>query len=182
MSSFEKTAERSSSKIAAATAPDHSLPTDAALSFHMRQRRFKRIAAESRNRREELAAMLMELQANRTVLDGLVDWYGLFVFTGGVVPTAQWNLLAMNSYLEHPLAADRISTAEIQRYRDAAGAISELGQAEPGPRTLRCRHDLGDRFGQAASEIRVLTGTLQAAVAKACGGLESLPQSSDNTI
>jgi hypothetical protein len=148
-----------------------SLPTDTALVFHRQQLRFKRITAESRNHRGELEAMLLELQANRTVLDGLANWYGVFVFTGGVVPTAQWDLAAMTSYLEHPLAADRLATVEIERYRDAAEAISELGRAGAGPRTLRCRHDIGDKFGQASSEIRALGDTLEAAVTKLVPGL-----------
>ena len=111
--------------------------------------------------------MVLELQSNRAILDGLADWYGVFVFTGGHVPTAEWNLVAMTSYLEHPLAADCLSTSEIERYRQLAQAISELGQAGAGPRTLRCRHDLGDTFGQAASEIRVLTNTLESSVTTA---------------
>jgi hypothetical protein len=148
-------------------------PIDAVQAFRRRQQRFKHMAAASRSHREELAAMLLELQANRTALDGLANWYGVFVFTGGHVPTAQWDLAAMTSYLEHPFATDGISTAEIERYRDVAGAISESGRAGAGPRTLRCRHDLGERFGQAASEIRALTDTLELAVANACGGLAS---------
>ena len=169
MPSIDQPTERPPTEAAAAT--------EAALVFHKQQQRFKRIAAASRSHREELAAMTLELQANRTVLDGLTDRYGVFVFTGGAVPAARWDLTAMTSYLEHPAAADRISTVEIERYRDAAGAIDELGGAGTGagPRTLRCRHDLGDRFGRAASEIRVLTDTLEAGVAKARGGLESHP-------
>jgi hypothetical protein len=132
-----------------------------------------RVAAASQNHRTELAAMILELETNRAILDGLASWYGVFVFTGGAVPTAQWDIAAITSYLEHPFAADSISTADIDRYRIVAEAISESGHAGVGPRTLRCRRDLGDRFGRAASEIRGLTNTLEAAVAKARGGPES---------
>jgi hypothetical protein len=178
MPSIDQPVERPSAEAAAATEAAHRLATDAALVFQKQQQRFKRCAAASRNHREELAAMTLEFETNRTVLDGLTDRYGVFVFTGGAVPTARWDLAAMTTYLEHPCAADRISTGEIDRYRNAAGAIDELGGAAAGagPRTLRCRHDIGDRFGRAASEIRVLTGTLEAEVAKARGGFESHPR------
>lgn len=119
------------------------------------------------NHRDELAAMVLELQGNRAVLDGLANWYKVFVFTGGHVPTAQWNLAAMTAYLEHPSPADCLSTSDIQRYRHLARAIGELGQDGTGPRTLRCRRDLGDKFGQAASEVRDLTDSLESSAAKA---------------
>jgi hypothetical protein len=37
--------------------------------------------AEPRNHREALTAMILELQANRIILDGLTDRYGMFLFT-----------------------------------------------------------------------------------------------------
>jgi len=119
------------------------------------------------NHREELAAMVLELQSNQAVLDGLTNWYEVFVFTGGRVPTAHWDLAAMTSYLEHPSAADCPWTSGIEHYRRLAQAISNLGQTGAGPRTLRCRHDLGDRFGQAASEIRLVTDLLASSMTKA---------------
>ena len=161
MPSLDQPAERPSAEVAA-----RRFPTDAALDVHGQQQRFKRIVAVLRNRREELAAMVLELQANRAILDGMANWYGVFIFTGGRVPTAQWNLVAMTC-LERALAADRLFASAIQRYRHLAQAISELGQAKAGPRTLRCRHELGAEFGQAASEIRALGDTLEAAVRKA---------------
>jgi hypothetical protein len=171
MPTFDQPAERLPSEAVAATEPVHSLPADAALIFRRQQQRFKRMAAAPQAHREELAAMLAELQANRTVLDGLAKWYGVFVFTGGHVPTVEWNLVAMTSYLEHPLAADCLSTSGMQRYWHLAQVISKLGQAGAGPRTLRCRHDLGGEFSRASSEIRVLADTLESAVAKAMEGL-----------
>ena len=54
------------------------------------------------NRREELAAMVLELQINRAALYGLTNWFSVFVFTGGRVPTAEWDLVATNSYLSTP--------------------------------------------------------------------------------
>lgn len=111
--------------------------------------------------------MLVELQANRSTLKGLTSWYGLFVFTGGEVPTAQWNLAAMTSHLERPSATDCLLSSEIQRYRDLIQTLGGLGQPGVRPRTLRCRHDMGDKFRQAASEIRVLTDTLESSLTKA---------------
>ena len=119
------------------------------------------------NQRKELAALVLELESNRAVLDGLTDWYEVFVFTGGRVPTAHWNLSAMTSYLEHPPTADGRWAAEIGHYRHSAQAIGDLGQAGTGPRTLRCRHDLGDRFGQAAAEMRLATDGLASSMMKA---------------
>ncbi len=39
--------------------------------------------AEGRKHRENLLAMILELQTNRIVLDGLLNCYGMFRFTGG---------------------------------------------------------------------------------------------------
>ena len=119
------------------------------------------------DQREELAAMVLELRSNRAVLDGLTNWYGVFVFTGGRVPTVHWNLTAMTSYLEHPPVADGLWASEIEHYRRLAQAIGNLGEEGTGPRTLRCRHDLGDRFGQAAAEIRLVTDALTSSMTKA---------------
>ena len=87
------------------------------------------------------------------------------------MPTAHWNLSAMTSYFEYPLAADHLSTSEIDRYRHLAWAIDELGHTGVGPRTVRCRCALGDKFDQAAAEIRVVTDILESSVTKAIGGL-----------
>jgi hypothetical protein len=92
MPSSDQPAERLSTEAAAATEAAHRFPTDAALVFRRQQQRFKHSAAASRGQREELAAMVLELQTNRTTLDGLVNWYGVSVFTGGAVPTARWVL------------------------------------------------------------------------------------------
>lgn len=169
MPSFDEPVQPMSLEVATATEAAH-----VASLFQRQQQRFKRITAASRNHREELAAMVLELQTNGAILDELANWYGVFVFTGGHVPRAKWNLLAITSYLEHPLAADCLSTSEIQRYRHLAQAISELGQAGEGPKTLRCRHGLGDEFGQAASETRVLRTTLELSVTKAMGEVARL--------
>ena len=127
--------------------------------------------------REQLLAMMLDLQNNRAVLDGLVNWYQVFVFTGGHVPTAHWNLSVMTAYLEHPPTADCLSMSEIDRYRHLGRAIDELGHAGVGPRTLRCRYALGDKFDQAAAEIRVVADTLESSVTKAIGGRGSPLQS-----
>ena len=148
----------------------------AALESHSQQQPITCVADTPRNERKELAAMLLELQTNRGILKGLTSWYGLFVFTGGDVPTAQWNLAAMTSYLEPPLATDRLLTSEIQRYRHSVQTLGALGQPGVRPRTLRCRHEMGHRFRQAASEIRVLADTLESSVIKA---LEELPSRSE---
>jgi hypothetical protein len=116
--------------------------------------------------RGQLRRMILELQANRATLDELVNWYGVFAFTGGDVPKGRWCLVAMISYLERPFATDCISTGEVERYGHLVEAIVELGQRIPaGPRTLRCRHEMADMFGQASSEIRTLGTALESALA-----------------
>jgi hypothetical protein len=123
------------------------------------------------NRREGLAAMVLELQMNRAVLYGLANWFSVFAFTGGRVPTAQWNLVATTAYLRHPAAADSLSTSELERYRRLVQTIGDLGQTAAGPRTLKCRHSLGDRFGLAASELRIVTDALEFSMTKAMEAL-----------
>ena len=71
--------------------------------------------------RVALAEMLQELQANQAGLKRLQDPYGVFVFTGGALPSGPFELLAVNSYLARPFATDRISTGEVQRYPASHG-------------------------------------------------------------
>jgi len=112
----------------------------AALESHSHQQPPNCVTDTPRNDREELAAMLLELQTNQGILDRLTRWYGLFVFTGGDVPTAQWNLAALTSHLEHPPATDCLVASEIQHYRRLIQALGGLAQPGVGPRTLRCRY------------------------------------------
>ena len=101
------------------------LPADGDLDPHSQQQLTKYIADVSRSHHEELAAMLLELQTNRLILGGLTRWYGLFVFTGGHVPTAQWNLAAMTSYHKHSLATDSVPlhrSLAFRRCREKFGA------------------------------------------------------------
>lgn len=170
MPSFDEHAERPSAEIATVAKPAQRMPTDAARDSQSQQQALKQIAGRPQNEHEQLAAMLVELQTNRGLLDGLTRWYGLFVFTGGNVPTAQWNLAATTSRLEHPLAADYLLTAELQRYRHLIQTFGELGQSGARPRTLRCRYEMGHNFRQAASEMRILTDALESSVMKALEG------------
>jgi hypothetical protein len=172
MPSFNTLTERPPAEVAAATEAAHRIPIDTALVCHRQQQQFRHIATTSRNHREELAAMLQELQANRGILDGLARWYGLFVFTGGDVPTAQWNLAAITAYLEHPSTTNCLPTSELQHYQQRIQTIRELGTPGTGLTTLRYRHDLGEKFNQAASKVRVLADALESSVTKA---MEDLP-------
>jgi hypothetical protein len=114
---------------------------------------------------EQLMGMIQELQTNRATLDGLLSWYSTFVFTGGDVPSGECDLVAVNSYLERPFAADRISTGKVERYRHLVREIMELGQGlAPGPRTLRCRKSIGDAFRRASSQIQSLGSALESAL------------------
>jgi hypothetical protein len=111
--------------------------------------------------------MVLELRTNRAVLLGLTNWFSVFVFTGGHVPAAPCSLAATTSYLQHPSAADGFSVSQLERYRCLVQTIGDLGQTAGGPRTWKCRHSLGDRFGLAAAELRTVTDGLEASMAKA---------------
>jgi hypothetical protein len=122
---------------------------------------------------EQLTGMIQELQSNHIALDRLRDWYGVFVFTGGDVPRGRCDLLAIASYLERPFAADRISTGEVERYRHLVEATMEPRQdVAAGPRTLRCRKDLGDAFDRASADIQTLETALEPVLAKLLKELE----------
>ncbi len=130
--------------------------------------------AETPKRREKLAAMVLELQGNRARLFGLTNWFGVFVFTGGRVPAAPWNLVATSSYLRHPAAAEGLSISKLERYRRLVQTIDDLGHtAMGGPRTLKCRHNLGDQFGLAASELRLVADGLESSITKVMEELKS---------
>jgi hypothetical protein len=118
------------------------------------------------NRREELAAIMLELQSNRTVLYGLTNWFSVFVFTGGHVPTAEWNVAGTTAYLRHPCADDGISVSELELYRRLVQTIGDLGQTAGGPRTLKCRRTLEARFDGAAAELRHVTDVLELSITK----------------
>ena len=126
------------------------------------------LPAELRKYRALLTAMILELQTNQAALDELANWYGVFVFTGGDVPRGRCGLVATTSYLEHPFATDRISTADVDRYQHSVQTLTELGQgiAASRPKTLRCRHDMGVAFGRVSSEIRALGTALESAFTK----------------
>ena len=112
-------------------------------------------------------AVILELQANRIILDELSNCYGMFLFTGGDVPRTRWGLVALAS-IDYPFAADRIASGDVERYRHLAEAIMALGEAVAvgRPRTMRSRKEIADRFGAASSEIRRLESTLEAAMTK----------------
>jgi len=136
------------------------------------------VPTKSHKTREQLVAMVWGLQANRIVLDRLLKCYGVFRFTGGVVPDEPWDLVAITSYLQCPFAAERISTAAIERYRHLAETIVDLGQAITAgerPRSLRCRHDIAHKFGRGSSEIRELGSKLESAITKLVEEMEENP-------
>jgi hypothetical protein len=126
--------------------------------------------------------MIRKLQTNRIMLNRLEKCYGVFRFTGGVVPEEPWGLVAVTSYLQCPFAADRISTASTERYRRLAETIMDLGQAITAgerPRTLRSRHDIADRFGRYSSEIRDAANTLESATTKLAEEIKPSPLPSE---
>ena len=176
MTAFGQSAEQPSAESVMAAKAAERIPADAARDSQSQQQALKQIAGKPQNEHEELDAMLLELRTNRRLLDGMTRWYGLFVFTGGDVPTAQWNLAAMTSHLEHPLATDYLLTAGLQRYRHLIQTLGEFGQSGIRPRTLRCRYEMGHNFRQAASEIQTLTDALESSVMQALEKLASRPQ------
>jgi hypothetical protein len=116
--------------------------------------------------RDALAAIVFELRTNRTVLFELTNWFSLFVFTGGRVPTALWSLAATTSYLQQPSTADGGAASEMQRYRSLVQTIVDIGHTGTGPRTMKCRRSMGDRFASAAAELRLLADALELSMTK----------------
>jgi len=111
------------------------------------------------------ARMSLELKTNQAVLDGLLNCYGVFAFTGGAVPSGHCDLAATDSYLERPFATDRISTEEVKRYRCLIESIMIHREGIPArPRTLRCRKQIADTFKQVASEIQNLGSRFELAL------------------
>ncbi len=120
---------------------------------------------ESAGSRQARAGMRSELQTNQTVVDGLSNWYSVFAFTGGAVPSGHCELAAVNSYLDRPFATDCISTEDVARYRSLIESIMMPKAGIPArPRTLRGRKLLADAFGQAAAEIRTLGNRFESAL------------------
>ncbi len=116
-------------------------------------------------RQPQSAGLSLELQANQAVLYGLLNWYSVFAFTGGTVPSGRCELAATNSYLELPYATDCISTEDVKRYRCLIESIMVPTAGIPTrPRTLRCRKQMSDAFGQAASAIQNLGSRLESAL------------------
>ena len=120
---------------------------------------------ESPARQQQSAGMCLELQTNQAVLDGLLNWYSVFAFTGGIVPSVRCDLAATDSYLEHPFATDCVSTEDVKRYRYLIESIMVPGAGvQARPRTLRGRKQITDAFGLAAAEIQSLGSKLKSAL------------------
>ncbi len=115
--------------------------------------------------RQRSAGMKLELQTNQSVLNGLLNWYSVFAFMGGAVPSGHCELAAVNSYLERPFATDCISTGDAARYRCLIESIMMPKAGMPArPRTLRGRKQMADAFGRTAAEIQVLGSTFESAL------------------
>lgn len=122
-------------------------------------------AGECLASRQKSAELRLELQANQAVVEGLSNWYRVFAFTGGAIPTGHCQLVAVNSYLESPLAVDRILIGEVERYRILAESIAMAATEIPArPRTLRDRRRISDAFCQVAAEIQSLGSKLDLAL------------------
>ena len=88
---------------------------------------------ESAASQQPSAGMRSELQTNKTVVDGLSNWYSVFAFTGGAVPSGHCELAAVNSYLDRPFATDCISTDDVARYRSLIESIMMPMGGNPRP-------------------------------------------------
>ncbi len=123
------------------------------------------IPGESPANRQQLAGLSLELKTNQAVLDGLLNCYSVFAFTGGTVPSGQYELVAVNSYLKLPFATDCISTEEVEHYRSLIESITiPRKEISPRPRTLRGRKQIADAFERVASEIRSLGSRFESAL------------------
>ena len=123
------------------------------------------VPGESPANRQQLAGLSLELKTNQIVVDGMLNWFSVFAFTGGSVASGQCELAAVNSYLELPFATDCISTEEVERYRSLIESIMIHREGIPArPRTLRCRKQIADTFKQVASEIQNLGSRFELAL------------------
>jgi len=126
---------------------------------------FETVPSESTASRQQSDGLRLELQSNQAVLGGLLNWYSVFAFTGGAVPSGHCELAATNSYLAFPFATDCISTKEIERYRYLIESIMIPREGlPPRPRTLWGRKQIADEFGRTASEIQSLGSRLELAL------------------
>jgi hypothetical protein len=133
--------------------------------------------AEPSTHREQLSAMILELQANRVVLDRLSKQFAMFRFTGGTIPAQGCSTSGMASYLARSWVAESIATEDVERYRALIGTLAELQlnvSTAAGPRTLRVRFAITEVFSRALSEILPLGNHLETAVKRALEAAEPL--------
>lgn len=126
--------------------------------------------ASSMFRSNPMAAMLIDLEANRGLLEDLVAEYCMFRLTGGGVRTEPWSLDALTAYLGSPFTLDLIDSNDVRRYCEAAERIIALGEsiAVGKPRSLRTRWDIGNDFDKTAAEFRSLGLAFEAVLAANC--------------
>jgi hypothetical protein len=127
------------------------------------------------NPKQQLQAILGELQTNRSTLNELFDCYRMFLFTGGTIPMTRWELAAITSYIERPFAADQITHGDVILYRHLAEAIMGAGEevAATGPKSVRRRHALTDTFRGLFLDVRTLGRALDASVTNALATLQA---------
>jgi len=120
---------------------------------------------DAEEQHETLTEMLLDLHANQAVLKQMRDWYGVFAFTGGAIPSGQCITLSLASYLDHPFATNRISVAMIERYCQLVEKAVRPSPVETtGPMALRFRKVHEDRFERAYREIQSLETCLASAI------------------
>jgi len=121
--------------------------------------------SESPANRQQMARLSQELNTNQDVLNGLLNGYSVFAFTGGIIPSGRCELEAINSYLKLPFATDCVRTDEVEHYRTLIESIMIPNkELSPRPRTLRYRKQIADAFNLAVSEIRCLGSRLLSAL------------------
>jgi hypothetical protein len=128
------------------------------------------LPVELRSCREQLSAMVVDLQVNRAVLDRLSIRCSMFRFTGGALPAEPLRLTAMNSYLACPPAVDCIANEDVERYFVLIGTLVELQRGvatAERPRSLRQRHAVTDALARASSEILSIASGLESAMTSA---------------
>jgi hypothetical protein len=114
---------------------------------------------------EQLSAMIVELQANRVVLDRLSIRSSMFCFTGGTIPAQAWCIRCMTSYLTlQSRAAGLVGAEDAKHYLALIETLNELqlGVAAAAlPRTLRNRRDITDALDKMLREVLSLGSRLE---------------------
>lgn len=129
--------------------------------------------------REQLSAILGELQANREALNDLSIRCSMFRFTGGTIPVEAWHTICITSFLTADLAmSGDVGHQDVVRYLALLEKLNESLRdvsISARPRTLRTRLVITDALDQMLSRVRSLGTHLESAIGRGLMSSEESP-------